>query len=76
MTTYAIEIDPAAANAPAVPKRKPPAMITRFAITNVVQFGSDANTSMPNETIAMSMTNIVRARRSSDTTKRGEWRKK
>src|SRR2546423_561544 len=42
---------PAAANAPAVPKRKPPAMMMRLPITHVVQLGSDEKTSIADETL-------------------------
>ncbi len=55
---------PAAVKAPAVPKRKPPAMMMRLPITQVVQLGSDEKTSIADETMPMSSTNITRVRRS------------
>src|SRR5881396_2837133 len=61
---YASEIAPAAVNAPAVPKRKPPAMMMRLPITQVVQLGSDEKTSIAEETMPMSRTNITRVSRS------------
>src|SRR2546425_12397687 len=61
---YASEIAPAAVNAPAVPKRKPPAMMMRLPITHVVQLGSDEKTSIAEDTIPISRTNITRVSRS------------
>jgi len=61
---YASEIAPAAVKAPAVPKRKPPAMMIRLPITHVVQLGSDEKTSIAEDTIPISRTNITRVSRS------------
>jgi len=55
---------PAAANAPAVPKRNPPAMMMSVPITHVVQLGSDEKTSIADETMPISITNIERVSRS------------
>ena len=64
IATYASEMAPAAVKAPAVPKRKPPAMMMRLPITHVVQLGSDEKTSIADETMPMSRTNITRVSRS------------
>src|SRR5438093_10766651 len=64
IATDASEMTPAAVKAPAGPKRKPPAMMMRLPTIHVVQLGSAEKTSVAEETMPISTTNITRVSRS------------
>src|SRR5947207_14252953 len=60
IATYASEMAPAAVKAPAVPKRKPHAMMMRLPITHVVQLGSAEKTSLADQARTEPTTQITR----------------